>query len=290
MWILLSVICGEILDNWGNHRTTGIIVGYWHVVSMATSDGQELRAVLSKRHTVLEAISTGGKTKPELVEILEHSRSTIDRGIEDLSEVGCVTATGRRYSVSPLGVTALQLHREYVETSAGLDAAEPLLNALERDDPVNPVMFRDAEVYVSDPQTPEVGIQRSIDVVENAHTFRGYAPVVFEEYFDIHLEQHEREEFQSEIILEAGLYEKIQTHFKEKFRSLRGQDGQRLFVTDRMLSYAPWVAIQDTASYAGMTVYDGGAMKGVVINESSAAVAWMRGLLSELSSREISAE
>lgn len=256
---------------------------------MDTPDGEELRTVLSKRHTVLEALSTGGKTKPELVEELAYSRSTVDRAIEELSEVGCVTVKERRYSGSPFGKTALQLHREYIETSAGLDVAEPLLNALDRDDPVNSAMFRGAEVYVSDPRTPEVGIQRSVEVVENAHTFRGYAPVVFDEYFDIHLEQHERDEFQSDIILESGLYERIQTHFQEKFEALLDHDGQRMFVTDRKISYAPWLAIQDTTSYAGMTVYDDGAMKGVVVNDSAAAVSWMRELLSSLPKSEISA-
>lgn len=57
---------------------------------MAGTDGEQLRDVLSKRHLIVEALSECPRTNPELVDDLEDSRSTVNRAITDLLDVGCV--------------------------------------------------------------------------------------------------------------------------------------------------------------------------------------------------------
>lgn len=249
---------------------------------MGSGEGGELRTVLSKRNTVLASLRDSAKTIPTLVDELAFSRSTIDRAIEELMGVGCLEHEDRRYRASAVGRAALQSYRAYLETSDGIQAASPVLEALAPEDPIDQSMLRNAEVYRADPQTPEIGLQRSIELAEEATRFRGYASVFFEEFIDVQLAQLQREEYHTEIIIEKTLHEQLQTHFEDKFSRLTDYDRVRIILSDRMITYSPWEVVQDTNHYAGMTVYDEGAIKGVIVNDSPAAVNFIRSVLNDL--------
>lgn len=107
----------------------------------------------------------------------------------------------------------------------------------------------------------DIGIKCSIEIFRETQEFKGYASVRFEEFIDVHLEQHENDEFQSEIILERRLHDKLLTHFSEKFEALRNKDDQTFYVTDEMISYSPWLMVQESTTYAGITACDNDAMK-----------------------------
>ncbi|WP_455550781.1 hypothetical protein [Haloarcula laminariae] len=72
-----------------------------------TGDESSLRNVLDKRSDVLRYLSETSARKPELVDELPISRSTVDRSIQDLLEVDCVTEIEGRYTATKTGLLAL---------------------------------------------------------------------------------------------------------------------------------------------------------------------------------------
>ncbi|MFC6726607.1 hypothetical protein ACFQE1_20005, partial [Halobium palmae] len=74
---------------------------------MAPPD-ERVRDVLAKRAPVLRTLADESARKPSLVDRLDCSRSTVDRAVADLIEIGFVSEEGGRYAATTAGRLALR--------------------------------------------------------------------------------------------------------------------------------------------------------------------------------------
>lgn len=244
---------------------------------MAGTEGEQLREVLAKRYWLIEAFSEEPKTKPELVDELGYSRSTINRAIDELLDVECVEPAqpaGRQFQLTMAGQAALQLHRDYRTETERVQTNTALLNTVPSDS-LDKAFLDDADVY-SSTRTPDIAHQPGTELLEEATRMIGTAPVVQHDYFDNFMGRLQEGGFELELIIESSLIEAIERSYADKFAALMEFDTVNAYVTEESLPYALWLTEQDTSEYAGITLYEDGGLKGTIVNDTDTATAWTR--------------
>ena len=232
--------------------------------------------ILSKRQEVLEQLLNEPHTKPELVEALPCSRSTVDRAIEELREIKCVERTApnsSQYRGTTLGELMLQTHQEYLGRLQQYEEVRPILTELPSDAPMSEDIIRGADVYRS-VRTPDIAFRPGQELKQEATKMIGTAPVIYREYFDEITNQLNQRSFEFEVIIEAPLLESVQKQYSEEFDTLTEFDSVSIYRTDEPLPYGLWVMDLPSSDTAGITFYNEGGVPGTIVNDSDDAVEW----------------
>lgn len=234
----------------------------------------DLRETLHKRYNVLAALATKPQTKPELVNTIDPSRSTIDRAISALEEVACIERRRTHYHLTQLGHVALTEHKQYRETMNGIARAEDILNVLPDDVDVDPAFLRGVSVQSSDPHAPESVLETSITQLESADTLVGLAPVILSIYTNVLTDLVRKQGLQVEIILHENTLDSLLKYYSDQFTTAEVTDYFDFYVTEQDLPYALWIMEQDDDSLVGITIHENGGVSGVLTNDTPDAVGW----------------
>jgi len=237
--------------------------------------GTTLRTDLSKWGDVLDAVSTGPLTKPELVATVGASRSTIDRAVTAFVDHGCLEPVGSgAYRVTNTGRAALDAHEQYVTRTDTLCDAAELLNqtelALDFD------FICGAEVYLANPQVPELALEPSIELISNATRFVGLASTVLASYPEVLCTLLEDEELDIELVGSDTIFELAVELDEAMMSRLLTAEAVEIRLTDRPIPEALWIAESPDETYAGVTIHAEGGIKGTLVNNTPAAVEWAR--------------
>ena len=238
-------------------------------------DGQRVRDVLRKRGDVLAALSTDRLDKRDVGDAVGVSRSTVDRAIADLTEVGLVRKVGGGFEATRAGQLALETHRAYREVTDTLGAAEPLLAAIPDDAPMGTDVLDGGTVTYADPALPEAALTEVLTRLPEAETLRGFAPVVKTNYVSMLEDAVVEEGLSVEIVLTAETLDSLKrtTAARAEVAEFVAADAVEVFVTEEELPYALWLLDGPDLEHAGITVHEGGAVVGVLSNERPEAVA-----------------
>lgn len=227
------------------------------------------------RDRILEALLDDPRTKPELVDQLSVSRSTVDRRLADLLEERYVEPVGSSYRLTEVGRLALQErldHRSHMET---LDRATPILEAVSPGS-VDMQFLRGATVDRPEPQAPWKAFETSMTIVHEANSLAGTAPAVFPQFFDDLSGSVSNGGLECELVVDETLYESFDENELEATREIVEADGGTLLRASLSDAYAIWIADGDEGAHAGLTVYDTGGVQGVIHTDDPEAVAWAR--------------
>ena len=238
------------------------------------SSGGRLRAVLSNRHHVLRALCTESATKPELVEKLDASRSTIDRAIRDLEDVECIESSDGRYRPTTTGQLALLEYDDYVSKTDTIDHATAFVNELPAESPIDCAMLRGCEITLSEPHAPELALQSSIDVFDRATTMRGLAPVVLTLYPKLIGDQVAAGDLTVEIVAQQNVVDSLAALDGNNGAQMTETDAVSIYSTTDSLPYALWIMETSEQDVAGITAYADGSVHGVLTNDSDVALRW----------------
>ena len=241
-----------------------------------TEPDRRFRTVLENRHEVLEHLLTHSATKPELVDALDTSRSTVDRAIRDLTETGCVTESGAEYVATTTGRLAFDEFDRYRTGARSVRKTREFLDYLPADAPLDTAILTGATVTLSEAHAPDRALAPSIDLFERATALEGLAPVVLTLYPDVIANRGQRRDRTVEIIAETAVIETLPTLASSQVESLLNDETVSLLEASESLPYALWLMETPDGEYAGITAYDSGGVGGVLINDSAEAVRWAR--------------
>ncbi|MXV61691.1 transcriptional regulator [Natronorubrum sp. JWXQ-INN-674] len=139
------------------------------------SDRDVLRTV-AQRRALLEALADGPRQKRDLVERLDCSRSTVDRGVRELEQVEFVRreegASGG-YRLTAAGRLALEAYRRSVETFEAIGEATEVLGYVPRDAPMSSALLEGARVTEPPSHAPYEPLERLVDEISVANRIRG---------------------------------------------------------------------------------------------------------------------
>ncbi|MFP8958278.1 helix-turn-helix transcriptional regulator [Natrialbaceae archaeon A-CW3] len=231
--------------------------------------------VLTSRDRLLEVLIEQPHTKPELVDALSISRSTVDRGITALLESGCADQQESVYRATEKGRLAMEARNRYLEDLEHLEAADPILETVSLES-VSMRFLRHATVDLPDPQAPWTALEPSMQLVYEARSLDGTAPAVFDQFFDDIADSIDNGGLSTELVLDAALFEAMSDTEQVRLREIIEAGGGRLFTTELSDSYAIWITENDDRVVAGITVYSETGLTGVAHADDPDAVAWAR--------------
>ena len=113
--------------------------------------------VVERRLDFLERLTEGALRKHELVDELGHSRSTVNRAIDELETAGLVAGETDGYRTTLTGRLLARSYRRFLTVAADVDAASDTLAPLGPDVALSPAALRDADTYraaAPDPYRP----------------------------------------------------------------------------------------------------------------------------------------
>lgn len=193
------------------------------------SDGDALRSTLYKRGDVFRALAGAPASKPELVDRLLSSRSTVDRAVADLADVDCVESRNGTYSLTAAGRLALAEHDRYAAATRTVERAAPLLNGLLEDVSLPSAFLDGATVAVADPHAPSEATTASSELLEEATVMRGLAPTVLKPDVFILNRELDREGLDVTVIAEPDVVEALSALSDTPVAALLSRDSFSLY-------------------------------------------------------------
>ncbi len=234
-----------------------------------------MERALFQRQELLEALVGASSTKPELVDRIGVSRSTIDRGISDLVKRDCVEKVDSRFQLTETGRLALEARSEFKTTINQIQEATPLLDVTGLDS-VSIDLLRGATIDVANPQHPWKILDESDNTVNAANALYGTGPAVFPKFFDDISQSVDTNGLCCELVLDNTVFDSLAASRVQKLRELIQADNGSLFLTDLTDSFAVWIFDLPDGEYAGITVYSSAGLEGVISNDTPNAVSWAR--------------
>lgn len=229
---------------------------------------------VARRSGVLRAVVDGPATKPDLDEALPVSRSTIDRSLRELEDAALVTRDDGGYRGTLAGRLALAEHDRYRQRLDGLDDAASLLSTVDPDADLDPAMFADARVVESTRASPQRPIEALYDHVERATRVKGFAPAVHPQQVETYHEQVVEEGMAIDIVVTAEALERLVTDYGGRFEEAMALDRVSFWEAAGQLPYSVTVAETPEGALAGLLVNAADGIRGCVMNDDPAAVAW----------------
>ena len=234
-----------------------------------------MEQTLATRYEILEELLAKAQTKPELVSVLSVSRSTVDRGISDLLEMGCVEREGSTYSATESGRLAFREYEAYTRNLETITEATPILNTLDPET-IDLQFLRGATIDLPDPRAPWKAFETSMQLVHAANSLTGTAPAVFQRFFEDLMASVRNDGLACELTIDTTLFESFDETELKQLRAIVQADGGSLLVTDLEDSYAIWIADTGENGHAGLTVYGDSGVVGIIHNDDPDAVAWVK--------------
>jgi predicted transcriptional regulator len=246
--------------------------------------GSTLRETVRKRADVLESLSDEAAGKPALVERLGVSRSTVDRAVDDLVDIGLVRRVDSEYRMTPQGRMALDIHEEYVDLTDALGGAAPVLDALPTGAPFPRSMVETGTVRLAQPHAPESAITEALDALASAERLRVFSPVVKSSYVRPVAEEVVGRGLDVDLVLGAEASESLVAlaEVTDAVEDLVDAPSFTLHRTDRDLPFLLYLLLGGESDATGVTVHEGGGIVGSVTTRDEAAVSWARGLYEEV--------
>jgi len=230
--------------------------------------------VVAKRREVLRTLSSP-RTKPEIVETLTISRSTVDRAIDELCDHGFVERQGSEYVTTYAGREAVTAYEELLDRLSALDRARPVLDALDPDAAVPPEVLSGAAVEQPSPEVPESPIEQTIERIRGTSSLRGVSPVLLSRYVDLCAELA-AEESDVELLLTEGVLERLPETYPDGFATLAESNNVRIFAISEGPPYSLWRAEQSDGPVSGFVVYGENGVAGAISNDTPAMNEWVR--------------
>ncbi|WP_276251169.1 helix-turn-helix transcriptional regulator [Haloarcula rara] len=230
--------------------------------------------VVAKRQDVLAALETGMR-KPELVDHLSLSRSTVDRAIDELQEASLVERDGSHYVTTYAGRESLAAYEGYLDRLDALAEAQPVLSALPPDVDVDPAALEGAQVVQSTPAAPEGPIEVNVDPVQRAETLRTTSPVVAPRYLEA-VDNLIESGTDIELVYTEAAFEALSTTYESALKRVEAAADVHGFVTDRPIPYIVWTAEVPDGTISGLIVHDDTGLVGLINNDTEAMNEWAR--------------
>ena len=238
---------------------------------MEPAQPSDLLSLVSKRADILRRLHEGTVEKRKLEEALDLSRSTLNRGLNQLEENQLIVERPDGYHVTVPGRVVVQL---YERTWKPLAEVIPCLALLPPDVSFDPELLKDATVATADYSNPDRPVDRLSDLLSDCERLEWVSPVGTSQYLDLlHTGVIERE-LSADFVLHQDGYDRLWAKYEEKMQSVTRSELCRLWRIERKPPVS--VAIVD-GSLAWIGVHDAeGSLKGAIIADSDEAVEWGR--------------
>jgi len=233
---------------------------------------QEFDEIVTKRREFLAALEERPATKPELVDLVDASRSTVDRAIDDLEDQDLVTRPDNEYELTLVGKQAFEQHEAYLGRLGDLDHAREVISALPRDVALGVEVLEGATVETTDPHDPVGPLELAAGAVEGATALRAVMPAVVPLLIDV-LTDRAADGARVDLLVAPEVAETAARRY-ERFRAQVEDGSITLSTVEQRPVYGLWIAETPEDPVCVLSTYSETGVQGVIVNDRTAASEW----------------
>lgn len=249
---------------------------------MACEDVECLVSLLADRYALLASLADRGRTKSELVEALDVSRSTVDRAVRSLEENGLLSRDGSHVSLTPFGRIAFDGYTSFRDGLQSLDRARPMLSASGNGTPSIPfAFFADADVVAASRGSPHRPVVAFEQFLEDVESIESIVTGILPEYVRSYNEQALGGDLEAELVVEASVLDDLIATYWEPIEEAVETGRLRIYETEESPAASVKVAEGETTE-AALLVYGPQGISGFVRTTSPEGIAWARSILEEV--------
>jgi predicted transcriptional regulator len=242
---------------------------------MPRPSGDDLATVLTERHPYLRALIEHPRSKSDLEDAVDVSRSTLDRALRDLAAADLARYEDGVWTPTLLGWCSYRTREAYRDQLSTLAEAAPLLDHLSIDEPVGCAFLDGADVYEADPSMPDAVIQTLLDSIEHATEVRVATPVVVTGFADTFYDcVNIGQNYSLEMVLPAEVFEQVHAAFPTLTNELINDGNVSLNQASIPFSFGLWIADADEV---GIVVFTEQGLGGILVNDTDDALDWATG-------------
>lgn len=236
--------------------------------------GVDLYDLLARRSDLLDVLATGDHTKPELVERLDVSRSTVDRALRELEAEHLVTRTGREIRLTTRGGFIVDLNRYVTDISTTIDQVTEHLRQVPVEHRPHYAVFADATVVTAEdaaPHRPVSAFEDELSTVEGlASISMTVIPTLVERIKDKVLDGG----LEVDMVVSEPVLERLVTGHREALNDTIDREEVTLNQTDSELPY-DLVVLDHGGTRSALVLFHGdGGISALVQSTAPDAVAW----------------
>jgi predicted transcriptional regulator len=244
-----------------------------------------LLKTLYQRGGVLSLLVDGARTKRELVDTVDVSRSTVDRAIRDLEVEGLVERTADGYAATVAGRVLAADRDRYRRTVESVAEARSLLALLDQDAEVPPSMLREATAMHATAPSPAAPLDELQDRIAASDRYRAVAAIDPGTGFaKLYAEQVVAGDLDLEFVFRDALVEHARENRAARWRALDEHGVDVYAIEDTLHGLA--IAENGDGASAILPVYDAQTqLAGILFNDTPQAVEWARETYEEIRDR-----
>jgi predicted transcriptional regulator len=242
---------------------------------MASSEPLEaVVSVLTRRSELLEVTLDEPLEKPALVDVLNVSRSTVDRGLRELMTHGFVERVDDGFTATLAGRLAIDVYAEFISESATVNEAKHLLSCLPADVPITTDLLSSCTVYEATPPAAHGPVNHLEAQLRTANTHRGVTHTVSQASTLSWFLECIEDGLDAEKIHRAELLDYFHKDNREHMERMVATDNFRVLQVETV-PFGLAITTHDDGTQVSVIIYNGnGSMEGVIANDTQAAYEW----------------
>jgi len=237
--------------------------------------------LIGRRADFLTYLRDQRAAKRDVVDDLDHSRSTVDRAIDDLVSAGLVRREDGVFETTAAGVLALEEHRQHTERLTALRGARTALAPLSADTPLSPAVLADADVTRVDGPLPYGALEPVRSALASATRVRALLPNVADSRFVQRYRARVAAGADVSLVLDSDLLTTLTEQFPGACRAMADSEAFEA-LEGSVPSFGLVLAEDGERTTVSLVVYTAaGSVHAVLHATSETAVEWAESLYAE---------
>lgn len=229
---------------------------------------------VTRRQKLFSSLADQPRSKRELVDHLDCSRSTIDRAVRELEWLEFVRREDGVYRLTAAGGLALSEHRRSVSRFESISTVSSMLRYVPRDAPMSTAMLDGATATEPPSHAPTEPLQQLAGFLDRADRVRGItgaerAPLLRKRLYDRTINGT----LDAELLVTDDLAAFMKAEYPEQLYDLIVDGGMDFYVIET-LPYELTIVELPTESRVLLFILDEMEIEAVIENDSQAAREW----------------
>jgi len=145
---------------------------------------KEVLNTVIQRQCIIQLIATDSYTKPQLVDQLDVSRSTVDRALRELEQYGMMDKNDSQYTLNPYGQFIYQTCMYYYDVLKKSLELWDIRNDIHNSGQLPPNVLNDSEVIVPAESIPDLPAKKLFEDIESVLSLHLVLPVLTYRIYD----------------------------------------------------------------------------------------------------------
>lgn len=242
----------------------------------ASGDAGETLETVARRADVLSALDEEVLSKPALEDALRVSRSTIDRAVRELERAAFLERTDGGFTATTAGRLALEQYRTLTDRLETINASTRFLQHVSFEEAPPPAVFADADVRWPEPPEPAQVLEPIPTMLREADHLRALSRAVSDpKLLGTIEEQVVGGRLDVEFIYSEAMIDHLRSSYPERVDDIWRRENFQMYMTDTLPFSLGVMHGRETKPQLVVIVYnDDGELRGVLYNDTPAAIAW----------------